>query len=196
MEKLEYRPTTILLLFWMIGIVIACIPIAGLSSMASIDTGISWQYAVVAGFIIPLILFSLYAILYFRSIRYELDDRYITKASGVLWKQRRSIPLGKITNIDVRQGPFERMFGYGKVWIFTPSTGAATPEEKIIGITHPHNLKQIIIDRSETAKSSPVSTSQDKNSVPSDNTISLLTEIRDSLKRIEENLCQQNKLSS
>lgn len=127
MDKLEFRPTRILLVFWIIGVVIACLPIGGVVTGVCAESNIPWQKALAMGYLIPLALFTTYAILFFHTIRYEIDDRYVTKASGILWKQRRSIPLGKITNMDVRQGPFERIFGYGKIWIFTPSTGAMIP---------------------------------------------------------------------
>ena len=106
----------------------------------------------------------------------------------MLWKKRRSIPLSKITNIDVRQGPFERIFGYGKIWIFTPSTGSALPEEKLLGILKPHEIKQAIIDRTEAAKQ-PITMPTNGNAVESPKDIVLLlTDIRDSLHRIEASL--------
>ena len=123
MEKLEFRPTKILLVFRLIGVALVSMPVGGVVVAACMETSVPAAKAFSLGSVVPLLLFGLYTVLYFFSIRYELDDRYISRASGVLWKQRRSIPLEKITNIDVRQGPIERILGYGKIWIFTPSTG-------------------------------------------------------------------------
>ncbi len=189
MDKLEFRPTRILLVFWIIGIVTACLPIGGIVTAVCIETQIPAAKAFAMGYLIPLVVFTTYAILYFHTIRYELDDRYVLRASGVLWKKRRSIPLGKITNIDVRQGPFERIFGYGKIWIFTPSTGAATPEEQLVGILGPHEMKQTIVERTEGAKQPQAKAFQDASSVdPQGDVVSILSEIRDSLKHIESSL--------
>ena len=191
MEKREFRPTKVLLVFWIIGVVTACIPIGGIIKSICVETNIPWQKAFAMGYLIPLVVFTTYAILFFHTIRYELDDRYVTKASGVLWKKRRSIPLEKITNLDVRQGPIERIFGYGNIWVFTPSTGAATPEEKLVGITNPHDMKQTMIERSEAVKQPQAIAAQESKVEPTGEVVSLLSDIRDSLKNIESSLAQQ-----
>jgi len=193
MDKLEFRPTKILLVFWIIGVVTACLPIGGIVTAVCVETQIPVAKAFAMGYLIPMIVFTTYAILFFHTIRYELDERYVTKASGVLWKKRRSIPLKKITNLDVRQGPFERIFGYGKIWVFTPSTGAATPEEKLVGITKPHEMKQIIVERSQTEKQPQAAVSKDTEIQSTGEVVSLLTDIRDSLKSIENSLSQQKE---
>jgi uncharacterized membrane protein YdbT with pleckstrin-like domain len=193
MEKLEFRPTKVLLVFWIIGVVTACLPFGGIITGICVETNIPWQKAFAMGYLIPLVIFTTYAILFFHTIRYELDERYVTKASGVLWKKRRSIPLEKITNLDVRQGPIERIFGYGKIWVFTPSTGAATPEEKLVGIPQPHDMKQTMIERSEAAKQPQAVTAQKSAVEPTGDVVSLLSDIRDSLKNIETSLSKQKE---
>ncbi len=193
MEKLEFRPTRILLVFRLIGVALVCLPIGCIITAVCVETNISVSKAFSLGSLIPLGSLATYTILFFFTIRYELDDRYISRSSGVLWKQRRSIPLEKVTNLDVRQGPFERIFGYGKIWVFTPSTGAATPEEKLVGITKPHDMKQIMIERSEAAKQTQPLADQNNLAEPSGEVVSLLTEIRDSLKNIEGSFSQQQK---
>lgn len=96
----------------------------------------------------------------------------------------RAAPLNYITNIDVRQGPAERIFGFGKIWMFTPSTGANTPETRLVGVTNPHGRKQTIVDRIETVRQAKetADVSADK---PAGEVVALLSEIRDSLKKIE-----------
>lgn len=193
MAKLAFRPTKVLLVFWIIGIVVGCIPVGGIVTAACLETALPWHTAFAMGFLIPLAFFGIYAVLFFHTIRYELDDRYVMKASGVLWKQRRSIPLEKITNIDVRQGPFERLFGYGKIWIFTPSTGSMIPEAKLVGVPRAHEVKQTIIERSEATKQpQPIAPSRG----PGEGTgeiASLLREIRDSLRKIESSLSRSGE---
>ncbi len=193
MEPRELRPTKILLIFWIIGVVVACIPLGGIVAAFSSELGVEWNRAVAMGFSIPLVLITAYIVLYFHSIRYELDDRYITRASGVLWKKRRSIPFEKITNIDVRQGPVERLLGYGKIWIFTPSTGAATPEEKLVGVTSPHDMKQAIMNRTEVVKQGTEPLGQQRDSDSTGDIVSLLTDMRDSLKNIEIQLQEKKE---
>ena len=193
METLKFRPTRILLVFRLIGVALVCLPFGGIVTAACVESNISASQAFSMGSLIPLVCLATYTILYFFTIRYELDDRYVSRSSGVLWKQRRSIPLEKVTNLDVRQGPFERLFGYGKIWVFTPSTGAATPEEKLVGITNPHDMKQIMIERSEAAKPIQAPAAREGTAEPSGEVVSLLTEIRDSLKNIEGSLSQRGE---
>ncbi|MBN2138107.1 MAG: PH domain-containing protein [Sedimentisphaerales bacterium] len=196
MQKLEFQPTKILLVFWLLGTCAVCLPVGIFAVVTGeyIET-LSSTPAPAATLLICLLVMALaggYQVLYFFSIRYELDDRYVVRASGVLWKKRRSIPLEKITNIDVRQGPVERAIGYGKIWIFTPSTGAATPEEKLIGVTDPHAMKQTIIDRCESARQHlPAGPGQPASPAEPAETVALLTEIRDSLHNIENCLAQR-----
>jgi uncharacterized membrane protein YdbT with pleckstrin-like domain len=193
MDKLEFRPTKILLVFWIIGAVVGCLPLVAVTASLCADSNTPWQTASALGFLIPLAIITTYLVLFFHTIRYELDDRYVTKASGVLWKKRRSIPLEKITNIDVRQGPVERIFGYGKIWIFTPSTGASTPEEKLVGIMAPHDMKQTLVEYTEVAKQPEAKVSQDVATgfESKGDAVSLLVEIRDSLKNIETVLSEK-----
>ena len=77
-EKLEFRPTKVLLVFWIIGVAFACIPVGGITTAACLETQISPAKAFAMGYLIPLILLTTYALLFFHTIRYELDDRYIT----------------------------------------------------------------------------------------------------------------------
>jgi membrane protein YdbS with pleckstrin-like domain len=191
MEKREFRPTKMLLMFWLLGVFTVCILLGGAEIALCVAAGISGTKPFVAGFLLLLIVFSTSSVLFFSSIRYELDDRYITKSSGILWKQRRMTPLDKITNIDVRQGPFERLFGYGQIWIFTPSTGSLTPEMLLIGVLTPHEMKGIIVERTEAARH-PYSAPAAPTLQQSAEVIPLLQEIRNSLKNIELALAHQN----
>ena len=192
MEKLEFRPTKILLLFWILGAVSGCIPIGGIITAVCMNADISLTHTLAMATLIPLVVVPAYPILYFFTIRYELDDRYVTKTSGVLWKKRRSTPLEKITNLDVRQGPFERLLGYGKIWIFTPSTGAHTPEQKLVGVQSPHEMKRTVVERCEGARLPQAAASEETLVAQPTEVVSLLTDISNSLKNIEHSLSQKS----
>ena len=196
MEKIEFRPTKILLVFRLIGVVVFALAVGGVAAGVCVGAklgatlGVSGAVAFALGFLVPCALLGIYAVLFFFSVRYELDSRYISKACGVIWKQRRSVPLEKITNLDVRQGPFERIFGYGKIWIFTPSTGGVLPEEQLLGVVNPQNMKQTLIERFEAAKQPQLTVAQAGKAEAAGDVVSLLTEIRDSLKKMESSLSQ------
>ncbi|HUW57796.1 MAG TPA: PH domain-containing protein [Planctomycetota bacterium] len=189
MEALEFRPCKALLAIWLVIAAVCCLILGGLVAAIQSEGDLAEaSMAVFApGALIPWMASSAYAVLYFFSIRYRLDDRYVTKACGVLWKKRRSIPLEKITNLDVRQGPVERLLGFGQVWIFTPSTGAMRPEEKLVGLPDPHGMKQTLVDYTEnvTRPRAPAETPAATPAASGDRVVSVLEDIRETLRRIE-----------
>lgn len=186
MEEMDFRPRPAVLVLWLIWAACGSLPIAGIGAGICFDAQLPLLVGFGIGGFVPWAAFSLYAALYFYSIRYHLDERYVTKSSGVIWKKRRSIPLEKITNIDVRQGPFERWLGFGQIWIFTPSTGAATPEEKLIGVSTPHEMKETIVQRSQSPAGTSVPAGSAAAGLATDAGTHLLEDIRESLLRIEE----------
>ena len=82
----------------------------------------------------------------------------------------------------------------GQIWVFTPSTGGDVPEEKLLGVVAPHDLKQTIIDRAEASRTggTPRAADMDETtgapSLDIAESVVLLREIRDTLIRIDQNL--------
>lgn len=191
MARMEFRPAKILLTFWLAGALFACLPLGGIIAavLSSLELGVVKLLPL--AILLPALLTVPYTILFFKSVRYELDDAYISTESGVLWKQKRTVPLEKITNFDVRQGPLERALGFGEIWIFTPSTGSMIPEVKLTGIVAPHEMKQTIQARSDRAKNPAAAPAPDSRPASGDPALALLAEIRDSLRRIEASLARK-----
>jgi len=191
-EEMELRPCGALLAIWLVSAVVGALIPGGIAASICASERGDPLVGFGVGWLIPLALAASYLVLYFYSIRYEVDDRYVAKSHGVLWKARRSIPVEKITNIDVRQGPVERLLGFGQVWIFTPSTGAATPEEKLVGVLDPHRIKQAIIERGEAAKAAPAAAGTgpagDAAVAAEGEVVALLREMLQTLQRIEGKL--------
>jgi len=98
------------------------------------------------------VMFVAYACFHFFTIEYEINDAYVIVSEGFFWKSRRSTPVDKITNVDIRQGPLERLLGVSRIWIFTPSTGALTPEALLEGLEDAWALKSLILSKSENQK--------------------------------------------
>ena len=145
----EYRPIGIHALIWIAWCLVGALFLAaGVRGMITVLGGsvLAWTWLVFLG---SFGLSAGWATLYHRSLRYALDDRHISRSSGVLWQRRRSIPLARITDIDVRQGPIGRLLGIGELWVFTHSTDGDLPEEKLLGIRHPDAVKDLIITRME-----------------------------------------------
>jgi len=159
---MNFKPTNILLAFWLLWATLGTIAVYALM-YSDIATEEQLYFNYFIGGIFMAV--SLFLVLYFFSISYVLDDKYLTRMSGVLWKQRRSIPLEKLTNLDVRQGPIERILGFGQLWLFTPSTGSDKPEEKLIGIVKPHQLRETILAKKDGMSSTPTLREESKDPV-------------------------------
>ncbi|MBN2450800.1 MAG: PH domain-containing protein [Lentisphaeria bacterium] len=184
MEDRELRPCPALCVLWVLCAGFAAAVVAGtVAGVVGAWRGTGYHAFAVA-FVIAWLALSLLVVLYFQSLRYALDARYVSKASGVLWRRRRSIPLEKITNIDVVQGPIERLAGMGQVWIYTPSTGADTPEEKLVGVAKPQEVKADLVRRIAEAEDALARAAFPDSQRVTD----LLTEIRDALQRLEKSL--------
>ncbi|RMG32620.1 MAG: PH domain-containing protein [Methanobacteriota archaeon] len=74
--------------------------------------------------------------LYYPTIRYEVIDNEIHVYRGVITKTRKVVPYRTITNIEIKRGIFDRMFGIGTVEIQTAGSSNPNrgPEERIDGI--------------------------------------------------------------
>ena len=152
-QKLEFRPKRVLLYFRLAGAILAPLIFgAVVGVVASAQKAGSIGALIVMGFLFLVALSAVQTWLHFLSIRYELDDTHLVSSKGVLWKVKRSTPVEKITNTDVRQGPIQRLLGVGNVWVFTPSTGSLLPEEMLCGVENPHEIRKEILTRAEAAK--------------------------------------------
>ncbi len=191
MTMLEFRPSKALLNihrgFALILPLIAGIIVA--SIFARLDLNIPLGFGI--AFVPFAALVLAYTTAFFRTIHYGLDDRHLTISSGLYWKVRRATPLDKITNVDVRQGPLERMQGIGQVWVYTPSTGSLRPEALLVGLENALEIKMEIASRSEAAKARLAAGRSSPSDVPED-ALALLRQIAKSLTGIEAALVKKD----
>ena len=65
---------------------------------------------------------------FFRSLEYSINSDSISGKKGVFWKKTTTIPYYKITNIDITQGPLQRMYKISNIHCQT--AGVAGPQGK------------------------------------------------------------------
>ena len=135
------------LLIPLIPVTMFAVPLVIIGKGLPVIPIIGGVYASIAG------LRIVYVLVHFPTIRYQITAQNVTNAEGRFWRVKRTTPVDKITNVDVRQGPLDRMLGVGQVWIYTPSTGALTPEAKLIGVADPNAIRTEILALAEEAKS-------------------------------------------
>jgi membrane protein YdbS with pleckstrin-like domain len=187
MKNIEFKPCLRYLVIGIFSLFIFSIILGiAVSKILSFEFGIHGFTGYLAGAVFGFLSIG-YKLLYYLSLNYLITDQIISRSSGVLWKVKRSIPLDKITNIDVRQGPLERIMGYGKIWIYTPSTGSMAPEETILGIKDPYNFKLKIINKSNYSREiKAIDQGPQLESI--DNISLILNKILKTLERIEKKM--------
>lgn len=129
---------------------------------------------------------------YYRSIEWIVDDEVIKAKKGIFWRIRVEVPYAKICNIDVIQGPLQRMFDVGTINVYTAGGGSAQgtkAELQIEGIREPEPLKDIIMKKvskaATTIQQETVETPINKTS--SEILVQILAELTAIRKVVKEN---------
>lgn len=89
-------------------------------------------------FLIPWI-----AVYYIR-FRYWITETEVIIHSGVLTRRRRNIPVDRIQNIDVEQGPLQRMLGTAKVVIYTAGSANAEGVLEYVSLKEAQDIRSIV----------------------------------------------------
>lgn len=78
---------------------------------------------------------------------YAVRDKDISYKTGLFWKSKTLIPFNRIQHSEVKQGPFERMFGLSSLRVFT--AGGSASDLSINGLKQEeaNHLKQFIIKK-------------------------------------------------
>lgn len=74
-----------------------------------------------------------------------IDNRRVTLQSGVLSKDERSIPLGRVQDVGVRQSLLGRMFNYGNVRI--ESAGGGSTEIQMNNVSNPRSIRYELVEK-------------------------------------------------
>lgn len=72
---------------------------------------------------------------YYRSLQYEIHDDEVIVRAGVITKTVKHVPFRTVTNLEVSQGPFDRLLGIGTLKIHTAGmSGSSGAEEGLRGL--------------------------------------------------------------
>jgi membrane protein YdbS with pleckstrin-like domain len=129
-----------------------------------------------------LVLGPLYIRRYFAALRCDLTERTVVIGRGVLFRREMTIPIDKIQDISIREGPLLSAFGILQLRIETAgqtqsSTGKSDAD--LIGLVNARAVRDRILEQRD-ALALPDATPR-----PVDAQAALLTEVRDALLRIE-----------
>ncbi|NQS98022.1 MAG: PH domain-containing protein [candidate division Zixibacteria bacterium] len=140
-----------------------------------------------AAFAVCLILNLIWIPAFYKSLEYIIGDDSVRAKKGVFWRKQVNVPYTKITNVDVTQGPVQRIFDIGTIHLQTAgASGAQTTsaELKMWGIRDLESVKDAIMDRVKAISTPQLAATAEK---ASDETVpAILKQILSELTAIRE----------
>ena len=116
------------------------VPVVLFSDMPAV-----FSVVILGGTLLLFVLLWYWVGLYFESMWYELREDEINWKRGVWFRTTGIVPYNRITNLDVRQGPFMRYLGISNLAIQTAGySGQAVPEIRIEAIEHAEELRELL----------------------------------------------------
>jgi len=79
------------------------------------------------------------------ALRYWIEDSTLRVEEGVYFLRRKAIPLERITDIALVQGPLTRYFGLWLLQIQTSGMGTPVPEAALLGLCDPEKVRDLIL---------------------------------------------------
>ena len=125
---------------------------------------------------------------YLASHRCTLTDRSLKVGKGILTKIEKTVPLDRITDVAILEGPIMRYFGIEALSVETAGQSSVGSLISLAGIKEGRKFRDAVLEQREklVGSSEKASTATSDSGGLGDESIGLLTEIRDTLKRIEE----------
>ena len=155
MECIELRPEkeqkTMWFIDWTMLFFIGLVPLVVF--LAVIPPGeVEWLVFLLClvGWLVVMGLILVWIPAFYKSLEYLIDSDSVKMKKGVFWKKNVAVPFTKITNLDVTEGPVQRMFGIGTINVQTAGAGGqqgAQPELKLLGVRDLEGVKDSIMER-------------------------------------------------
>lgn len=126
---------------------------------------------------------------YIRNMSAELTSNKLIVRRGILTRTENSVPLDKITDMALIQGPIMRLFGLHKLTVETAGQSGAGALISLVGIVDAPQFRTRVLEQKErfTQRPHPASPSVQ----PDDALLQNVVEMAASLKRIEALLSQK-----
>ncbi|MHA2028994.1 MAG: PH domain-containing protein [Candidatus Kariarchaeaceae archaeon] len=124
-----------------------------------------------------------FAIYYYRAISFEIVEDEVHVNRGIITKTRKIVPYRTITNIEIKRGPFDRVFGIGTIELQTAgfSSNKMGPEERLDGLPSEQldDIQHLLISNVRKVVGSPGTSHDVDKPQTNDTTLSdMLVEIK------------------
>ncbi|MHC4219683.1 MAG: PH domain-containing protein [Planctomycetota bacterium] len=125
----------------------------------------------------------------YETLKYRFDDEGITMSWGLLWRREIFLTYARIQDIHVSRGLFERWLGLGTINVQTAS-GSSSAEMAIVGLPQYEMLRDFLYFRMRGARfgQEPKEEQVETPAASDDETLALLTDIRDEIRALRERL--------
>jgi membrane protein YdbS with pleckstrin-like domain len=87
------------------------------------------------------------------ALKYWLDGSTLRVDQGVFFLKRKAIPLDRIADIVLAQGPIMRFCGTWALQVQTAGTGSETPEATLYGLADPEKTRDDLLKARDKALS-------------------------------------------
>lgn len=124
---------------------------------------------------------------YLDSMDCILTEKTLIVRKGIFVRVEKTIPLEKITDMGMVQGPIMRHYNLHKLTIETAGQSSEGALVSLLGIKEVKSFREAVLKQRDVSASSSNIIQEPISEKPIDNS-SLLSEIRDSLLRIEAKL--------
>jgi putative membrane protein len=133
---------------------------------------------------------------YYERLEIVLTRRDLKVRRGILNVEEKSIPLEKVTDLALYQGPLMRLFDLKGMKVETAGQSSGGALVSVVGIRDVDDFRDAVLnqrdrisdqdDEPETRRETPAASSS--TGATGKESLAVLTEIRDSLQRIERGL--------
>ncbi len=89
------------------------------------------------------------------ALRYALEGSTLRVDAGVFFLARKAIPLDRVTDIVLVQGPLMRHFGVWSLRVQTAGAGSHVPEGVLLGVEEPERVRDLLLEARDEAVSGP-----------------------------------------
>lgn len=122
---------------------------------------------------------------YFDRLSAELTTRALRFEKGILFHVERTIPLDKIQDLTFKEGPLLRYFGLSVLKVETAGGGQGQADLTLIGIVDASDFRSRVLEQRDKVTENNYA---DSGAETDTSTLTVLKEIRDSLKLIESKI--------
>lgn len=117
----------------------------------------------------------------------ELTTRSLRFKKGFIVQIEKTIPLDKIQDLTFKEGPLLKKLGLSVLKIETAGNSAAgSADLSLLGIVDAHEFRQMVFDQRDKVTDNTSSSSTHNESMTE-----ILSDIRDSLKKIESKILER-----